>query len=213
MEAYSKEHGRLPPAILRDAQGKPLHSWRVLILPYLEQEDLYRQFRLDEPWDSEHNLALLPRMPKVYDVPYRPGDDPRSEPYTTFCQVFVGKGTAFEGPEGLRLPEDFPDGTARTILLAEAGDAVPWTKPVDLVYDPDGPLPSLGGAFTGEGRFSLFGPSRTKGFNLLFADGSARFVSTATGSGNQYLTTYPGEAAMRSLITRNNGKKVIPDDW
>src|SRR5262245_6014980 len=120
MLLYAERHGgRLPPAILYDEQGRPLHSWRVLILPYLEEEALYHQFRLDEPWDSPHNLALLPWMPKVYGVPNDVPVDLGAEPHTTFCQVFVGKWTAFEGTQGLSCPKDFPDGTSNTALLAE----------------------------------------------------------------------------------------------
>ncbi|HTU19628.1 MAG TPA: DUF1559 domain-containing protein [Gemmataceae bacterium] len=62
------EHS-LPPAALVDRQGRPLLSWRVLILPFLEQQNLYNEFHLDEPWDSPHNLRQLPRMPKVYSSP------------------------------------------------------------------------------------------------------------------------------------------------
>src|SRR5262249_21734482 len=55
MHSYHDTMGRFPPAIVRDKEGKPLYSWRVLLLPYLEQQNLYNQFKLDEPWDSEHN--------------------------------------------------------------------------------------------------------------------------------------------------------------
>jgi hypothetical protein len=165
----------LPPAILHDRSGKPLYSWRVLILPYLEQERLYEEFHLDEPWDSLHNLQLLPRMPKVYDIPPGLPVDMKTELGSTFYQAFTGKGTAFDGPDGLRMGKDFPN-AATTILFVEAGEPVPWTKPVDLPYSADQPLPLLGGVFTGEGRFSLFGNNRVKGFHAGFVDGSQRFV-------------------------------------
>src|SRR4051794_4085638 len=104
MHSYAADHeGRLPPAVLFDRNGKALHSWRVLLLPYLEGRSLYEQFRLEEPWDSPHNLALVPRMPKVYGLPGGLPVEVRAEPYVTFHQVFVGKGTAFEGPQGLHL--------------------------------------------------------------------------------------------------------------
>ncbi len=199
---YADDHAkRLPPAVLCDQQGRPLHSWRVLILPYLEGgAALYKQFRLNEPWDSPHNLTLLPRMPKVYDIPRDVPVDVRAEPHTTFCQVFVGKGTAFEGTQGLSYPKDFPDGTSNTALLAEAGDAVPWTKPVDLTYEADKPLPPLGGIFTGQSRFNLFGSNRIKGFHILFADGSIRFVTPGLS-----------EANLRDAITRNDGRRLSAD--
>src|SRR5438034_8063102 len=141
MHGYKGTHGRLPPAVVYGEDGKPLHSWRVLLLPFIEQDALYEEFRLDEPWDSPHNIALLPRMPGTYAPPT--GKKWKVPPYHTVCQVFVGKGTAFEGRKGPRLSGDFLDPTNYTFLVVEAGPPVPWTKPEDLEYDPDGPLPDL----------------------------------------------------------------------
>jgi hypothetical protein len=181
MHDYAEAHdGRLPPAVLRDAEGKPLLSWRVLILPYLEQNHLYEQFHLNEPWDGPHNISLLSAMPRVYSAPTALPVETRAEPYSTFDQVFTGEGTAFEGSQGLRFPEDFPRGTSSVLLVAEAGQAVPWTKPDDLRYEDHGPMPSLGGVFTGESRFSLFGSNRVKGFHGVLADGSVRFFDSTT---------------------------------
>jgi len=153
MHSYHEDHdGRLPPAAVYSQDGVPLLSWRVLLLPYLEENELFRQFKLDESWDSPHNLALLPKMPQVYS-PLEPIDgNPPLESYTTLFQVFVGKGTAFEGREGLRLKEDFPR-RSYTILIVEAGKSVPWTKPEDIPYDESQPLPKLGGFF--KGRFHI----------------------------------------------------------
>src|SRR5439155_1388856 len=119
-----------PAAAVYDKDGKAILSWRVLILPYIEQDRLYRKFRLNEPWDSPHNKKLLEMMPKTYAAPNAKGDPP----YTTHYQVFVGPGAGFEGKRGLRIG-DFTDGTSNTILVAEAARAVPWTKPEDLPYD------------------------------------------------------------------------------
>jgi Protein of unknown function (DUF1559) len=196
MHAYHEKHGRLPPAVVCNQHGEPLYSWRVLLLPFLEQENLYQEFHLDEPWDSPHNVTLLPRMPKVY-APAYPVVSDRS---LTFCQVFTGPGTPFEIKEGPRLTQDFPDGTSNTLLIAEAAEPVPWTKPADLVYDPDGPLPGLGGVFKGGGPLS--GAPRTVGFTVARADGSVRFVS-------RNLTS---EATIRSAITRN-GSEALGNDW
>src|SRR5215472_15101476 len=173
---YTEEHDRrLPPAALCDERGKPLLSWRVLILPYVEEDALYKQFKLDEPWDSPHNIKLLDKMPRIYAPPQDLPIKLEIKPSDTFYQVFTGRGTAFEGTVGLKYPSDFLDGTSNTILVIEAGEAVPWTKPADLHYDSDRALPPLGGIFTGEGRFSLFSSSRVKGFNAALADGSVHF--------------------------------------
>jgi Protein of unknown function (DUF1559) len=158
---YESRHGRLPPAVVYGLDGQPLYSWRVLMLPYIEQNALYEQFHLDEPWDSPHNITLLPKMPSVFAPPYYKRS--KVPPYHTVCHVFVGKGAAFEGREGLRVPEDFPKGSSNTFLVVEAGAPVPWSKPEDLTYEPDGPLPDLRGLFK-------------DGFRACLADGSARFV-------------------------------------
>src|SRR5689334_19369724 len=118
LQAYHDAYGRLPPAVVRDQYGQPLYSWRVLILPYVEAGDLYQRFRLDEPWDSPHNRPLLSQMPGYYAAPLPDGVE--AEPGTTFYQVFVGRGTAFDSDEGNRLPDDFPDGTANTLTVVEA---------------------------------------------------------------------------------------------
>src|SRR5437870_3697429 len=115
MHNYHETHGALPPFAVVGKQGTPLLSWRVLILPFIEQDGLYRQFKLNEPWDSPHNLRLLPRMPQIF----KPFDGRDTEPDKTFFQVFVGTGAAFEGTTGMRLSADFPDGTSNTILIVQ----------------------------------------------------------------------------------------------
>jgi RNA polymerase sigma factor (sigma-70 family) len=173
--SYHDTHQKFPAAAIPDKDGKPLLSWRVAILPWLEQHDLYRSFKLDEPWDSPHNKKLLAQMPAVY----APVKGPDREKGLTFYQVFVGKGTVFEGNTGIRLL-DIRDGTSNTILAVEAANAVPWTKPEDLPYSADKPLPKLGGMFKG-------------GFNVLLADGSVHFVKKKFD-----------EKLMRLAITRND---------
>jgi hypothetical protein len=179
-------HGRLPPAVVYGKDGKALLSWRVLLLPYIEQEELYQEFRLDEPWDSPHNLRLLPRMPGTYAPPSGKAD--RVPAFHTVCHVFVGKGAAFEGREGLRLPDDFPDGTTYTFLVVEAGPPVPWTKAEDLPYDPGKPLPDLRCLFH-------------DGFRARMADASGRWVPRGVS-----------ERTLRAAITRN-GNDTLGPDW
>jgi hypothetical protein len=185
LQIYSDSFGRLPPAVVYDRNGTPLYSWRVLILPFVEQENLYHQFHLDEPWDSPHNKPLLAQVPNVY-APPKGRTSP--EPYGTYYQVFDGPGAAFNSdkaaglqpfnlgglPPGLmasstvvRFPMSFTDGTSNTFLVAEAGDPVPWSKPGDLRFSPTGPLPKLGGLFGGD-------------FNVALADGSPRMIRKNT---------------------------------
>lgn len=182
MHNYADHHGILPPAAVIGKDGAPLLSWRVLLLPYIEQDGLYKEFRLDEPWDSPANIKLLPRMPSVYGH-----YDGRTAagPGQTFFQVFVGPGATFEGKEGKSLKRDFPDGTSNTILIAEAAESVPWTKPADLVFDPKGPLPKLGAILPGS-------------FRVSFADASA----------SQFLSETVSEKALRAAVTRNGNDSV-----
>jgi RNA polymerase sigma factor (sigma-70 family) len=163
--------------------GKALLSWRVAILPYLGEEVLYKQFKLDEAWDSPHNKRLLEKMPKVYAPP---GIKTR-EPYTTFYQVFVGGGAIFEKHAQAAFPASIPDGTSNTILIAEAGSAVPWTKPEDMHYAPDEPLPELGGLYPNI-------------FNVALADGSA-----------VALLKRADPDVLRAAITRAGGEVVDLD--
>ena len=182
---YQDVHGKLPPAVVYGKDGEPLYSWRVLLLPFIEQDSLYQEFHLDEPWDSPHNLQLLPRMPATYSAPGRKAA--KLPPYHTVCHVFVGSGAAFEGREGLRLPDDFPDGTSNTFLIVEAGEPVPWTKPEDLPYAPNQPLPDLRCLFK-------------DGFRAGLADGSRRWVPKGAS-----------EETLRAAITRNGGEGTGPD--
>lgn len=130
---YHDTFGCFPPAFVADADGKPMHSWRVLLLPFIDQLPLYKGYRLDEPWNSPHNLQIAERLnAEMFRCPNRPrGSDPRLTNYV----VIVGAGTAFPGTGVSRL-EDFADGLENTILMAEiANSDILWTEPRDLVVD------------------------------------------------------------------------------
>ena len=165
MHNYADANKSLFPAHASyDKDGRPLLSWRVHLLPFISEEKLYKEFHLDEPWDSEHNKKLIPRMPKIYRCPNQKLADAEKTTYV----VPVGKETAFPpGPKGLHLPKDFKDGTSNTILVVDADNehAVIWTKPDDLKYDAKNPFAGLVG-------------HHRKGFLVALGDGSARFVST-----------------------------------
>jgi hypothetical protein len=183
--------GTLPAAIV-DANGRPLLSWRVAILPYVEEGALFREFRLDEPWDSEHNRALISRMPDVYRCPSLPPDAPAG--HTTYLAA-AGPGMALDKPvpqrtrmNGARVSgaatSALKDGPERTILLVEVGQdaAVPWTKPDDLTCP------------VAEAYGRLFGSFAHEDTNcVVFADGhTAALDSDASPERIQALLTRAG---------------------
>ncbi|MBI3410826.1 MAG: TIGR03067 domain-containing protein [Planctomycetes bacterium] len=128
-----------PTAAIYSKDGKPLLSWRVALLKRMDEDDLLKEFKIDEPWDSAHNKQLIKKMPKIYALP---GVETK-ELGMTFFQVFTGKGTIFEGKEGLKFT-DHLKGDGPNFMIVEAGEGVVWTKPDDLAYDPQKPLPKLG---------------------------------------------------------------------
>jgi hypothetical protein len=187
MHNYNDTYNRLPSAGVGDptkplAVEKPLLSWRVALLPFIEQHRLYRQFKLDEPWDGPNNIKLLNQMPKIYKLP----DDDKTPPDQTHYQVFVGNGAAFEKTRSLSIPRDFPDGLTNTILIVEAAQAVPWTKPDDIPFDPSKPIAPL---------LSTYFRS---GCNVVLADGSIRVVLPASVP----------ESTLKAAITRN-GNEIV----
>jgi hypothetical protein len=160
MMNYESAHKRFPPAATVDDEGKPLLSWRVALLPYLEQAALYDSFKHDEPWDSEHNLKMLEVALPIYGVAGKENNG------KTRLMVFVGEGAPFEGEKGLAFEEIAKaDGLSNTIMVVEAGPdkAVPWTKPQDLTFDPDNPLAALGNV-------------PDEGFVVVFFDGSTHII-------------------------------------
>jgi RNA polymerase sigma factor (sigma-70 family) len=183
MQNFAQDRGRYPAAAIRK-DGKPLLSWRVALLPFLDEKALHDKFHLDEPWDSPHNKALLDEMPAIY-APVT-GKKEESK-HSTYYQVFAGPGALFGGDEGSRR-KDIKDGAGLTIMIVEAAKPVPWTKPDDLSFDKEKPLPELGGLFKG-------------GFHILCANGSVRFLDR---------TNKP--EVLRALITPNGGEPISDDD-
>jgi len=124
---YHDAHGCFPPAYLVDNKGTPVHSWRVLILPFIEENELYAAYRFDEPWNGPNNLQLTDHMPQIYHLP----NDPTPSSTTNIVAV-VGSETAFPGSGCTRL-DDLTDGLDNTILLAEiTSSGICWMEPRDL---------------------------------------------------------------------------------
>ena len=172
------------PRDYTDKDGKPLLSWRVAILPYIEENELYMKFKLDEPWDSPNNKELLKEMPRSFVCPSRGNP----EPFTTTYRGLVGTRAMFETGQDIGIASVL-DGTSNTIAVVEASEAVPWTKPADLPFDEQA-KPSLYGA----------GSSHPGGFNCGFADGSVRFIKNSINA-----------IVFKALITRNGGEVINAD--
>ena len=164
---YARANKTFPPAYAADRNGKPLLSWRVLILKYMNgNDDLYRQFHLDEPWDSERNRKLLSRMPAVYKTP---GSTVADHWQTNYLTV-RGEDTIFSG----KTPTTYAmvrNGLSNTIMTVEVSDAraVEWTRPDDFEYNPQNPIEGLGGVLR-------------SGFLAGMCDGSVRFYRSPRGA-------------------------------
>jgi hypothetical protein len=178
MHNYHDVHRHFPPAVVMGPDGKTPHSWRLEVLPYLDQKPLYDQYRLNEPWDSPANQKVLAQMPDWFRSPY---DDPKS-PNSGFYAL-VGAGTIFEGTEGIKI-RDITDGTSNTIMIVESKRNIPWTKPEDIPFDADKPLPELGGFV--EGKFAA-----------VMADGAFRLFDTEQIKDK-----------LKWLIRRNDGQVI-----
>ena len=179
IHSYHDAFNRLPADVV-GKDGKPLLSWRVLILPYIEQENLFNQFKLDEPWDSPNNKKLSETIVKLY-APVR-GKAPKDH---TFYQGFTGPNALFRPGKPYTMANIAnADGTSLTIMVVEAGESVPWAKPGGLAFDPKKPLPKLGGLFGGD-------------FHALMCDGSVRYLKKSTP-----------EKTIKALITPQGGEPV-----
>lgn len=202
---YHDAYGSFPPAFVRGPDGRPWHSWRVLILPYLDQAPMYKQYKFTEPWDGPNNRKLLPYMPVSYICASRPpcvvptavasisrgvlacidASSPTGG-YTSYAAV-LGPDCVFRGAQSSTL-KDLVDGTSNTLLIGEcARTKIPWMKPDDIditlhptIGDPDG--------------FSSFHPG---GAQFLLGDGTVRFLSSTIS-----------QPLLDALYTRNGGETV-----
>lgn len=180
--AYQADKGHLPPLYLPTKQGGPGLSWRVALLPYLGQQQLFDAFHLDEPWDSPHNRPLVEGMPDVY----RSTLGTTKSGMTNYLGVQGEKSVLVEPTAPIKL-EEVTDGDGMTLLAVEANDelAVEWTRPMEYVWSAENPTAGLGGLL------------RHNAFHAVFLDADATPISLATD-----------QEVIKAIYTRNGGEDV-----
>jgi hypothetical protein len=191
LHLYHDVNGHFPPAFTVDKEGKPLLSWRVAILPYIEERRLFDEFHQDEPWDSEHNKKLLARMPAIFHAPTSKSGDTTTVYLAPRVERGVISGVVADGAvEKVRIA-NVTDGTSNTIMVLETSDerAVDWTKPDDLAVDPKDSKAGVAG-------------QHKRGFLAAFTDGSVQFLSHEVDA-----------ETMTLLFDRGDGQPVNPWQW
>jgi prepilin-type processing-associated H-X9-DG protein len=190
--SYREAEGTFPPAYIADSNGKPMHSWRVLILPYFEfhSKDLYDQYDFDEPWDGPNNRRLSDKMPGVFGGIYRCPTADATSHETNYVAV-VGPDALWRRAETISL-EDVGDGPSKTILLVEVGDSgINWMEPGDLSFDEA----RIG--INPRGKKLSISSKHPGGASVLFADGHVRFLENEISPD-----------VLQALLTPNGGEEV-----
>lgn len=190
MQDYHGVFGSLPPAFVADERGRPMHSWRVLLLPLLGERELYDAYRFDEPWNSPHNLALAERIPQAYRCRW---DSSAASNSTSYC-VVVGAPTAFPGANSLSYAS-IRDGTSNTILAVEVCESgILWTEPRDLNFD------ELTADEAGLSKILREMHGVDAHAHVVFGDGHSRVLDRH------------GPEFFKALLTANRGE-VITEDY
>ena len=187
MRAYHDAYNSYPPAYIPDSNGRPMHSWRVLLLPYLDEMAIYGRYDFNKPWDEQDPAIEAPlEMPAVYSSPA--DEDGQVEGHTSFV-VIVGNRTMFPGARAIRS-EQIRDGLSATIMVVERHNSqIPWYQPEDLRSEKM--------RFEVNGRGQEVASNHTGGAWLVMANGKTYFVR------EQLSPDY-----LQSLITIDGGERV-----
>ena len=201
---YESAYQKFPTNFL-DKDGTPLLSWRVAVLPFIGEQGLYKSFKLDEPWDSEHNKPLLKKMPRLFQDPF--SKSPRQQ--ETRIQCLSGKAGTFSNALTF---DDVKDGTNNSIAVVVSDISVPWTKPTDHTVDLDKPWSNLSklpivGMFNGL-TVILKMPSQEKelraGLTISAGDGGVEYKPT-------YLTSEEHAKRSKAAMLKNFGPLGISE--
>ena len=193
LQQYHKVYGTFPPAVVSDAAGSPMLSWRVMILPYLgvQAARLYDEYKLDEPFDSPHNRTLSHRMPGVYACPADSGAAPNETSYL----ALVGPQTAFD-QQPVRLAQITDDRTTTLLIIESSSSSVDWLQPIDF------PL-SRAGEGLNSGNLTSPGSGHPGVVFALAADGQVLML-------DETLVT---AAELKALTTIAGGEFIDPDEY
>jgi prepilin-type processing-associated H-X9-DG protein len=187
---YHSGHGSLPPAYIADASGRPMHSWRVLILPYLDRNELYEMYRFDEPWDGPNNSKLHDLIGDAFRCPQ---DHSGARSTETSYVAVVGPNTIWPADHVVKL-DDVTDGLSSTLLVVEiANSGIHWMEPRDLHVSQ---MTRTINGKSGQGISS----AHPGGAVVGFADGRVRFLGETTPA-----------ATIEALLTIRGGEQ-IPDN-
>jgi hypothetical protein len=194
LQNYHTEHGCFPPAYIADKNGKPMHSWRVLLLPYLGYDQLYKAYDFSEPWDGPHNKKLLAEQPVAYVCPCDGSAQALGVGQTSYVAV-VGPGAAWPGTESRTLRSiDFRGGTRQTIMVVEAaGSGIAWTEPRDL---------SLDSVAVADAKPTVSSPHGDQGQSSFFVSGDdcEACVAMADGSVSDLMLDSHSAEELRELL-------------
>ncbi len=188
LHQYHDEYGSFPPAYIADETGKPTHSWRVLLLPFLDMEPLYKEYRFDEPWDGPNNIKLLDQYPEVFWCLHE--FEQNGTLRTTSYVAVVGDETIWPNRQSTRLDDIVSkDGSTFTIMVVELADStILWTEPRDLMFD--------------DLRFNFdkgreISSQHTGGAHVVFVDGRVSYISDEIAP-----------STLRALLTIDGGETI-----
>ena len=197
---YHDEYGCFPPPCIADKNGRPAHSWRVLLLPFMDETQLYNEYRFDEPWNGPHNSTLAGRMPRLFHCPSDSPKDKDPARWMTSYVAVIGPQTMWPGDRPIAIP-DITDGLDKTIGVVETfNSGIHWMEPRDLQVLQMAPIiSSKSGQGISSGHLKQGqGPSaHAGGATVLLMDGAVRFLPD----------TLPPDL-IRALLTRNVGESV-----
>lgn len=192
---YHDEYGCFPPAVVRDASGRPMHSWRVLLLPYMEQQAIYAKYRFDEPWDGPNNRKLHDTEANLFTCPEQSAGARGNRNTDTSYVVIVGPRTAFPEDRCVAL-RDITDDQGNTLLVVEiAGSGIHWMEPRDLHVTQ---MARQINPPRGQGISSAHGPHPPGGANVVMVDGTLKFLDAKSLTADQ----------VEGLLTIAGGEKV-----